>query len=96
MVKMQPVKISLGNVLKAKKLQQKKFEMNAAQEAAANEVKKMNEQFDTFVKETARDILNRSSKYELNVNNPDAVALSYTSGSENSIWAPWSKFANKK
>lgn len=103
MVKIQPVKKSIVQILKKQNLQQKlsktnpakSLEIKNAQEPIVAQLQK-NDTFDTFVKETARDMLRGMSKYELKVNNPDTISNSYAYSSENSIWAPWSKLVNKK
>lgn len=103
MVKIQPVKKSIAQILKKQNFQQKLSKTNPANSLMIKNVQEpvtvqslKDDTLDTFVKETARDMLRGMSKYELKVNNPDAISNIYAYSSENSIWAPWGKLANKK
>lgn len=89
------VKISkrtVADFMKQKKIERAK--LLKEKEAAVQKAKEL--QFDTFVRNTARDILSSSSRrYELQVFDVKDTVVSPQISSDRSVWAPWSKLFNK-
>lgn len=59
---------------------------------------KQNDEFDSFIKSTAKDIIKKIPNYKLNVITKDEITSMIPQRSllsENSIWAPWSKMLKK-
>ena len=52
-------------------------------------------QFDKFIKNTAKDILQKSPTFKLQVFDADAKTPMNLAFSDNSIWAPWSALFKK-
>lgn len=84
-------KISVADIMRQKKrLQQLKVIKEKEVEAlAAKEL-----ELDSFVKQTAKDILKGNFKYQLKVFDAGADNV-IKSPSENSVWAPWAKLSGK-
>lgn len=87
-------KLSVADIMKQKKLEQKKIlQEKAAAIKAAKEL-----EFDTFVRNTAKDILKDcKAKCRLQVFNSNSATnfIDNSCSSESSIWAPWSRLSGK-
>lgn len=89
----QTSKKTVVDIMKQRKLE--KIQLAKEKESSIQTAKEL--EFDKFVRNTARKILNSSSKYNLRVFEADAQVTSFlpTFLSEMSLWAPWSKMLKK-
>lgn len=84
-------KKSFAQIVKQKKFE--KAQLAKEREIAVQKAKDL--EFDTFVRNTARDMLKSSRRYELQVFDVKDTVVSPQISSDRSVWAPWSKLFNK-
>lgn len=81
------VQKTFGDVLKQRKLEK----IMIAKEKEAQIKAERELRTDKFIKNTAKEMLKNSAKYQLQVFNADSTPNFSTLCSERSVWAPWSK-----
>ena len=84
-------KKSFADIMKQKKFE--KAQLAKEKEIAVQKAKDL--EFDTFVRNTARDMLKGSPRYELKVFDVKDTSVIPNISSDRSVWAPWSKLFNK-
>ncbi len=98
-------KVSLNQIFKKKKLELKKSQTKiqppkveqAVTTSPTATAPKDTDRFDTYLRETARELVKKTPRYELNVYTTSEKPKYLGSMlSENSIWAPWSKLFKRK
>lgn len=88
-------KKTFGQILKQKKLDKIKAEQARIQA----DIAKQEAQFDAYVKQTASEMLKSfpNPRIDLNVaNHSESFNTIYSQTLIDSVWAPWSKMANKR
>lgn len=84
-------KMTFIDVMKQKNLEKAAL-INERKAAIA---KDKEQKFDTFVKNTAKDMLKSRSNYDLKIFEANSNLTIPQNYSDNSVWAPWSKLFNK-